>query len=83
MFYYILHIYLGHSLGVLLILMQGFPLSAFGDPTTFSGAPKGSGYGLVVTYGAWIGLVVVLYPLCKWYDGLKTRRKDIALLRFL
>lgn len=83
MFYYILHIYLGHAIGVVLIMMQGYPLSAFGDPNTFSGAPQGSGYGLVVTYATWIALILMLYPLCVWYDGVKTRRKDIALLRYL
>lgn len=83
MFYYLLHMYLGHTIGIVLILMQGYPLSAFNDKRTFSGEPLGSGYGLEVTYLAWIVLVLLLYPLCKWYDGVKTRRKDIGLLRYL
>ncbi len=83
MFYYLLHIYLGHAIGIILIMMQGYPLSAFGDKRTFSGEPLGSGYGLEVTYAAWIALVILLYPLCRWYDGVKTRRKDVAVLRYL
>jgi hypothetical protein len=32
---------------------------------------KGFGFPLFVVYLVWIGLIVVLYPLCRWYDGYK------------
>jgi hypothetical protein len=27
-------------------------------------------------YLVWIGVVVALYPACRWYAALKARRKD-------
>ena len=32
---------------------------------------KGYGFPLVVVYLIWIGLLFMLYPLCRWYDGYK------------
>jgi len=34
------------------------------------------GYELWVTYAAWATTVVLLYPACRWYAGLKRRRSD-------
>jgi hypothetical protein len=38
--------------------------------------PAGFGLGLAGVYGMWIVVVVALYPLCRWFSGLKQRRKD-------
>jgi hypothetical protein len=32
---------------------------------------KGYGFGLGVVYAVWIGTVIVLYPLCRWFDQYK------------
>ena len=37
---------------------------------------EGWGFGLGVVYLAWIGYVVALYPLCRWFEGVKQRRRD-------
>jgi uncharacterized membrane protein len=34
------------------------------------------GFGLGVVYLAWIGYVIALYPLCRWFEGVKQRRRD-------
>ena len=34
------------------------------------------GFGLWVTWAAWLVGVVLLYPLCKWFAGVKARRRD-------
>jgi hypothetical protein len=34
---------------------------------------KGYGFGLGVVYAVWIGTVIVLYPLCRWFDRYKRR----------
>jgi uncharacterized membrane protein len=39
-------------------------------------APPGSGFNLAVVYGCWIAGVILLYPLCKWFAGVKQRRRD-------
>ena len=39
-------------------------------------APPGWGYSLPVVYAVWIGVVVALYPACRWFAGVKQRRHD-------
>jgi len=34
------------------------------------------GFGLGVVYAAWLAYVVALYPLCRWFEGVKARRRD-------
>jgi hypothetical protein len=38
--------------------------------------PDGYGYGLPVVYAVSVGVVVVLYPLCRWFAGVKSRRRE-------
>jgi len=73
-FYYILHIYIFHTLAVLAAMLQGHPAS---DMTNFTNwvtsNPKLRGYGfdLGVVYAVWIAVVLALYPLCKRFDAYK------------
>jgi uncharacterized membrane protein len=74
MFFYILHLYLIHALAVCAGGFSGFSMIEFMTiPFEF---PQGSGFDLATTYGVWLAVVVVLYPLCRWYAGLKARRKS-------
>lgn len=77
MFYYIVHLYVIHVLAVVAGAMQGFGISPFFD--VFLGYPQAYGFGLVVVYVVWIGVVLALYPLCRWFGELKHRRKDVWL----
>ena len=36
----------------------------------------GYGYSLAGTYLVWLLVVIMLYPLCKWYDTYKTNYKE-------
>jgi len=36
----------------------------------------GWGFGLPGVYLAWIGIVVTVYPLCRWFAAVKQRRRD-------
>jgi len=79
MFYYILHFYLIHSLAlVLLIFTTGIDFSSidFHFNKGFGGIPPNTGVALPWVYVAWIGVVVLLYPLCKWYNQYKSSHKD-------
>jgi uncharacterized membrane protein len=86
MLYYLAHIYLIHLFALAAVVYQGYPWTAM---TTF---PKGIhfvpylgsyGFPLVVVYGVWILVVASLYPLCKWYDGYKTKHKEKWWLSYL
>jgi hypothetical protein len=38
---------------------------------------------LSIVYGIWIALVIMMYPLCKWYDNYKKNQKDKWWLSYL
>jgi uncharacterized membrane protein len=85
MFYYILHIYLIHLFAMLAAQLSGYSWSdmilqrrTWVDPQL-----KGYGFSLGVTYLVWIGIVLLLYPLCKWYDRYKTAHKEKWWLSYL
>ncbi|HTI90684.1 MAG TPA: heparan-alpha-glucosaminide N-acetyltransferase domain-containing protein [Puia sp.] len=74
MFYYLVHIYLLHALAVIGAMLSGHKASDMTDLTTWVTANtqlKGYGFSLTVVYLVWIGTIVLLYPLCKWFDGYK------------
>jgi hypothetical protein len=41
--------------------------------------PPGWPFGLPAVYAIWIAVVVLMYPLCQWYAGVKRRRPHPAL----
>ena len=84
-FYYILHIYLIHLIA---ILFAGF--SKFGwqtmileDWVTVMPTLKGYGFPLWVVYAVWVGVIVLLYPVCKKFDKYKQAHKEKWWLSYL
>jgi uncharacterized membrane protein len=75
LFYYVLHIFLIHAVALALGVMAGFPASTFLRPFFFN-PPAGWGYGMPAVYALWVAVVLALYPVCRWYAGLKARRRD-------
>ena len=74
-FYYIAHIYLIHLVAVAAAAFTGADLVwLFGNPTVTK--PDGYGVSLPGVYVLWLGIVLALYPLCRWFAALKQRRKD-------
>jgi uncharacterized membrane protein len=75
MLYYVAHVFLIHAAAV------AFSWLATGDVAWLFGAlPSGkpAGYGLALpgVYAVWIAVVLTLYPLCRWFAGVKRRRSD-------
>jgi uncharacterized membrane protein len=85
MFYYILHIYLIHILGLIAAIYTGFDASDMVFNTWVTDSPnlKGYGFSLGVTYLVWIAVVLALYPLCLWYDRYKTKHREYWWLSYL
>jgi len=77
LFYYLLHVPLIHMVAI------GFALIQFGDATflfqhPFVGGrqwPADYGYSLPVVYLVTLGVVALLYPLCRWFADIKARRR--------
>jgi len=86
-FYYILHFYFIHLFATLLFFIRGEhtvteALKSMGK-LPFMFVFPGEGYSLGVVYIIWIGLVLLLYPLCKWYNQYKTNHKEKWWLSYL
>jgi uncharacterized membrane protein len=74
-FYYVAHIFLLHALAVL------FAWVTIGEIGFLFGRLAGrkpATYGMDVAdiYAVWLAVVVSLYPLCRWFAGIKRRRTE-------
>ena len=72
MFYYLAHILLIHILAVIAALPTGhldmvILYKAVNDTVEL----KGYGFNLVTVYIIWIGVIMMLYPFCKWFARYK------------
>ena len=78
LFFYILQWFTAHTIAILLHLAFGKPVHwLFQTPIDwFTHPPVGNGFNLIVVYVSWIAGVFLLYPLCKWFAGVKKRRRD-------
>jgi len=86
LFYYVLHIYLIHLVGILAAVVSGYKWTDMtGFNSWISGVPSLQGYGfsLGLVFLIWISIVLLLYPLCKWYDRYKSTHRDKWWLSYL
>src|ERR1700730_12742144 len=78
MFYYLLHIPLIHLIAIAVCYARyGQVHWMFESPTLGQfpiTPPPGWGYSLPIVYLVWAIVVITLYPLCRWFAGLKQRR---------
>ena len=73
-FYYGLPLFLIHALSVVADVLSGHPARQL--LTVFVFSPRTYGFGLPVIYAVWAGVVLALYPLCRWFAGVKARRRE-------
>lgn len=77
LFYYIVHIYLIHTLAYIVALLFHQPSNWLLHGAFFrNDTPDGYGHSLPFIYFIWITAVTILYFPCRWWAGLKQRRKD-------
>jgi uncharacterized membrane protein len=81
-FFYVLHFWLLHVVASTLAWLRYgsssltylfHPLPSMGGPRDLF--PPGFGYSLPVVYLVWLGVVLGLYPLCRWFSALKQQRR--------
>jgi len=72
-FYYILHFFLIHLMAMLGAVILRFKWSDMILTNMVNRVPamKTYGFNLLTVYMVWIILIIVLYPICKWYDRYK------------
>jgi uncharacterized membrane protein len=83
MFFYILHLYLIHLGAMLAIEFTGGSWRSMIVPANDFSYLKGYGFSLAGVYLVWIVLILILYPLCKWYDQYKTGHREKWWLSYL
>jgi uncharacterized membrane protein len=74
--YYLAHLYVLHLLAIVVsLVMLGSADWLIGGMPLLN-KPEAFGLSLPVVYGLWLGVVAVLYPLCRWFSRVKQERKD-------
>ena len=78
LFFYLLQWPVVHGIAIILSIAADKPMDhLLGNPFAGAAPPApDSGFSLAVVYGAWVVGVLLLYPLCRWFAGLKARRRD-------
>jgi uncharacterized membrane protein len=74
LFYYVIHFYLLHLLSMIMYLINGhsFEEGVKGtDAVPFKFYQPGEGFELPGVYLVWLFIVILLYPVCKWFAEYK------------
>ena len=80
LFYFLVHFFVIHLLAVVVCYIRyGDAHWMFESPTLGQfpiTQPEGWPLSLPVVYAIWVGVVLAVYPLCRWFAGLKQRRSE-------
>lgn len=76
LFYYVVHIFVVHAVGVVLALLQGGELRTIPVMVAPDTLPAWYGVSLPGVYVAWAIVVLVMYWPCRAFGRLKERRRD-------
>ncbi len=84
-FFYLLHLYLLHLLGLIVAIANGWGGSkmVMNDWESFNQGLKGFGFSLWGVYGIWILVLLLLFPVCLWYDRFRSKNKHLTFLSYL
>ena len=84
-FFYVIHIFLIHALAMLALVYAGrdwkeYILSAQG---IMSGRLSNFGFGLGTVFAVWLAVILGLYPLCRWYQQVRSNHPTKWWLKYL
>lgn len=75
-FYYVLHFFLIHTLTVIVFFLSGYGAGDIvSNQVPFLFRPVSFGFPLWAVYIIWIGVILVLYPLCRRYNAYKSKHQ--------
>jgi uncharacterized membrane protein len=85
MFFYVAHIFAIHIMAVFAAFLTGYAFSDMVIDVFVTRQPElqGYGFGLHIVYLAWIILLLMLYPICSWFDNYKRNNRDKWWLSYL
>jgi uncharacterized membrane protein len=80
LFAYVLHIYIAHAPAIALHIAYGRDTAGlYNLMQNLVFNPRklnGTGLPLPMVFLAWLMVLAILYPLCRWFAGVKRRRND-------
>ena len=85
-FFFIVHFYLLHIGAIIFYLARGHSFSEGmkGLPgLPFKFAVPGEGFTLGESYIVWVAIIIIMYPLCKWFDQYKRNHREKKWLSYL
>jgi uncharacterized membrane protein len=85
-FYFLTHFFIIHLFSAIAFFMRGhsFAEDAADLSTPFIKFIKaGEGVQLRYVYLIWLAIVIILYPVCKWYDNYKINHREKKWLSYL
>lgn len=85
MFFYVAHIFAIHIAAVIAAMITGYSFSDMVIDVFVTLQPELQGYGfnLAIVYLVWIVLVLILYPICNWFNKYKSNNRDKWWLSYL
>jgi uncharacterized membrane protein len=75
-FFYVVHIFVAHAVGVVLALIQGGELRRIPVVLDPGSLPDWYGVSLPGVYLTWALVVILMYFPCRWFARIKARRGD-------
>jgi uncharacterized membrane protein len=83
--FYVLHLYVIHALAMLFLVYKGHEASEyiFSAENLRSGRLSNFGLSLGAVYVVWLLILVLLYPLCRWYQNYRENHPSRWWLRYL
>ena len=85
-FYFLVHFFLIHLFSTIAFFIRGhtFAEDAADLSTPFiKFIKRGEGLQLRYVYLIWLAIVIIMYPLCRWYDSYKARHKEKKWVSYL
>src|SRR5262249_54313456 len=84
LFYYLLHVPLIHLVALAFATLRYEDLGFLYQHILSGGNsfPADYGYRLPVVYAVWLSVVLLLYPLCRWFAEIKARQRSMWLSYF-
>lgn len=80
LFAYVAHIVVMHAYAILVRVLGGGDLASMTDTMRAflvePGRFGGFSLEIALVYCVWLAVVITIYPLCRWWSGVKRRRRD-------
>ncbi|WP_064198530.1 MULTISPECIES: DUF1624 domain-containing protein [Emticicia] len=84
LFYYLIHWYVIRTFLIIVFLAKGYSWNDFVFNEQTLGRPKNDdGITLPQVYLIWLIVILIMYPLCRWYSRYKGQHPEITWLRYL